>query len=516
MTFWQDIQIVAGVGGAFHWLALAFIIVALALSALVPAERRRIYFATLLFLLSAVGLFIAAALIYNDPDRNASAAFRWVHWADQFILCVAIINLSGVVVFDVLLRAARLHPPRIMRDLLIAFAYILVAILLLTRAGVDLTSIVATSAVITAVVGFSLQDTLGNIMGGMALQMERSITVGDWIKVDQQEGQVIEIRWRQTSIQTRNWDTVVIPNSALMKGQVILLGRRLGMPRQRRQWVYFNVDFRYAPTAVVEAVETALRAEPIEHIASEPAPHCLVIDFKDSYISYAARYWLTDLALTDPTDSVVRSRIYFALRRADIPPSIPAQALFVTGDDERRRKRKHDAEIERRVESLRSVELFHTLTEEERRSLADRLVVAPFVRGEAMTRQGAVAHWLYIMTRGEAEVSVAVDGNLSKKVATLHTGDFFGEMGLMTGEPRLATVMALTDTECYRLDKRSFEEILKRRPEIAEHISHVLARRHVELEAVREGLNEEAKLSRMSHAQGDILRRIRDFFTLPQ
>ncbi|MDT5061215.1 MAG: hypothetical protein QOH63_1674 [Acidobacteriota bacterium] len=514
MSFWQDVQTAAGLGGAFHWLALGFIVIALALSALIPTERRRIRVATLLFLLSIVGLFIAASLLYYGFDSATSTAYRWVRWAALFILCVATINLASVIVFDVLLGTVKLKPPRILRDLLIAFSYIIVAITLLSRSGVDLTGIVATSAVITAVVGFSLQDTLGNVMGGMALQMERTIGVGDWIRVDQQEGQVVEIRWRQTSIETRNWDTVVIPNSVLMKGQVLLLGRRLGAPRQHRQWVYFNVDFRYAPTAVVETVEAALRAEPIENVASEPAPHCLVQDFKDSYITYAARYWLTDLALTDPTDSVVRSRIYFALRRAEIPLSIPAQSLFITEDDERRRERKHGEEISRRVESLRRVELFHTLTEEERRALADRLILAPFARGEAMTRQGAEAHWLYIMTVGDAEVRVAVDGNLNKKVATLHAGDFFGEMGLMTGAPRTATVVAQTNAECYRLDKKSFQDILQRRPEIAEDISHILARRRVELEAVREGLNEEAKLKRMSNTQGDLLRRIRDFFTL--
>lgn len=505
---------VAGVGGAFHWLALGFVVVALVLAALVPTERRRIRVALHLFLLSVVGLLIAATLIYYGFDPATSTAYRWVRWAALFILCVASVNLSSVIVFEVLLGAVKLKPPRILRDLLIAFAYIVVAITLLSRSGVDLTGIVATSAVITAVVGFSLQDTLGNVMGGMALQMERSITVGDWIRVDQQEGQVVEIRWRQTSIETRNWDTVVIPNSVLMKGQVLLLGRRLGAPRQHRQWVYFNVDFRFAPTAVVEAVQAALCAEPIQNVASEPAPHCLVLDFKESYISYAARYWLTDLALTDPTDSVVRSRIYFALRRAGIQLSIPAQSIFITEDDERRRQRKHDEEISKRVEALRHVELFHTLTDEERRALADRLTVAPFVRGEAMTRQGAEAHWLYILTEGQAEIRVAIDGNLSKKVATLHAGDFFGEMGLMLGEPRMATVIAETNAQCYRLDKKSFQDIMQSRPEIAEDISHVLARRRVELEAVREGLNEEAKLKRMSRTQGDLLKRIRDFFTL--
>jgi small-conductance mechanosensitive channel/CRP-like cAMP-binding protein len=514
MGFWQEIQIVAGVGGAFHWLAVIYVATALSLSALIPNERRRIRVAMALFLLSVVGLFIAASLLYYGYDPVTNTAYRWVRWAALFTLCVAIVNLASVIVFDVLLGAVKLKPPRILRDLLIAFAYIVVAITLLSRSGVDLTGIVATSAVITAVVGFSLQDTLGNVMGGMALQMERSIVVGDWIRVDQQEGQVIEIRWRQTSIVTRNWDTVVIPNSVLMKGQVVLLGRRLGAARQHRQWVYFNVDFRYAPTDVVDAVEAALRAEPIQNVSSEPAPHCLVQDFKESYITYAVRYWLTDLALTDPTDSVVRARLYFALRRAEIPLSIPAQALFITDDDEGRRQRKHTEEVERRAETLSRVELFHTLTNEERQALANRLTVAPFVRSEAMTRQGAEAHWLYIITKGEAEVRVAVDGNLSKKVAMLHTGDFFGEMSLMTGEPRAATVIAQANTECYRLDKNSFEDILKRRPEIAEDISHILARRRVELEAVRNGLNEEAKLKLMSHTQRDLLRRIRDFFTL--
>lgn len=518
MSFWQNVQHAAGMESYYFWVVLGFLLAAFALFALVPTERLRIRGSVFLFVLSFAGMLTSAVLLsYGANPKGAGpldTAYRWTSWLSRFIEAVAVINLISVLVFDVLLDLVRLKPPRIMRDLLIAFTYIIAAITLLSQSGVDLTGIVATSAVITAVIGFSLQDTLGNIMGGMALQMERTIGVGDWVRIDQQEGMVKEIRWRQTSIETRNWDTIVIPNSVLMKGQVTLLGRRTGAPRQHRQWVYFNVDFRYPPADVIEAVEKALQAEPIPNIALEPAPHCLVIDFHDSYARYAARYWLTDMALTDPTDSVVRSRIYFALRRAGIPLSIPAQSLFITEDDSQRRERKRDEEIEDRLETLSGVELFQTLTEEERRQLAAGLSVAPFARGEAITRQGAEAHWLYIMTKGEAEVRVAVDGNLSKKVATLHEGDFFGEMGLMTGEPRTATIIALTGVECYRLDKESFHGIIKSRPEIAEDISHVLARRRVELEAVRLGLNEESKRQRLNRAQGDLLKRIRSFFTL--
>lgn len=517
MSFWQNVQTAAGMAGYF-WVVLGFIVAACALFAFVPVERMRVRGSVFLFTLSFLGMLTSGMLLSYGADPKGmspqSTAYRWTKWAALFVEAVAIINLTSVLVFDVLLDAIRLKPPRIMRDLMIAFTYIIVAITLLSQSGVDLTGIVATSAVITAVIGFSLQDTLGNVMGGMALQMERTIGVGDWVRIDQQEGMVKEIRWRQTSIETRNWDTIVIPNSVLMKGQVTLLGRRTGAPRQHRQWVYFNVDFRFAPADVIAAVEKALQAEPIPNVAREPAPHCLVIDFVDSYARYAARYWLTDLALTDPTDSVVRSRIYFALRRANIPLSIPAQSLFITEDDARRRERKRGEEIDERVETLSSVELFQTLKDEERRHLAADLSVAPFGMGEAITRQGAEAHWLYIMTKGEAEVRVAIDGNLSKKVATLREGDFFGEMGLMTGEPRTATIIAQTNVECYRLDKESFHKIIKSRPEIAEDISHVLARRRVELEAVREGLNEEAKRQRLNRAQGDLLKRIRSFFTL--
>jgi CRP-like cAMP-binding protein len=158
--------------------------------------------------------------------------------------------------------------------------------------------------------------------------------------------------------------------------------------------------------------------------------------------------------------------------------------------------------------------LFQTLTEEERRSLASRLRVAPFVRGEAITRQGAVAHWLYLITRGDAEVRVSINENLSEQIAILHQGGFFGEMGMMTGEPRSATVIALTDVVCYRVDKEAFNDILKNRPEIAEDMSEQLARRRVELEAAREGLNEEAMQARMRYHKGDLLQRIRRFFTL--
>ena len=516
MSFWQNVQIAAGMTQSQYlvWLVLGFLAAALLLYAYVPAERMRLRSAIALFVLACTGLLVAAALA-PPPGGPESTAYKWVKWSARFIEAVAIINVASVLVFDVLLALMRLRPPRILRDLLLAATYIVVGIALLSESGVNLSGIIVTSTVITAAVAFSLQDTLGNVMGGLALQMERTITVGDWVRVGTDEGQVKEIRWRQTSIETRNWDTIVIPNSVLMRSQVTLLGHRVAAPRQQRRWVYFNVDFRYAPSEVIAAVETALRAEPLQFVAREPAPHCLVVDFRESYAHYAARYWITDLAPTDPTDSVVRHRIYFALKRAGIPLSIPAHMLFLEENDETRRARKRNEEIARRCEALRRCELFATLTEDERAEVATHLNVAPFVRGEMITKQGAIAHWLYILRKGEAEVRVAVPNTeLSERVATLHEGDFFGEMGLLTGAPRTATIIALTDVECYRLDKEHFNKVLTGRPEVAQDLAHVLARRRVELDAIVGELTEEAKRQRMSHLHNDLLGRIRHFFKL--
>jgi CRP-like cAMP-binding protein len=226
------------------------------------------------------------------------------------------------------------------------------------------------------------------------------------------------------------------------------------------------------------------------------------------------RYWLIDFARDDPTSSEIRTRIFAALQRAGMIVSIPAQRVFMTLEGRSRKERKRNEELERRVVALSRVHLLEPLNDAERHELAAALGVAPFCKGEIITRQGTVAHHLYIITRGEAEVCVAVGSAPAKRVAGLHAGDVFGEIGLLLGDPRHATVTALTDVLCYRLDKAAFEDILHSRPEIADGISHLLAERKTELDAVAEGLNEEAKRQRMTHASSDMLHRIRQFFTL--
>jgi small-conductance mechanosensitive channel/CRP-like cAMP-binding protein len=473
-----------------------------------PDERRRLRGTAVLVFLHVALLPIAGVL-----HAKEIAAYREVRLAALVFSAIAFIRLASLLLFGVLLPRARLVVPRILREILAAGASVIAIFVLASRLGLNLSGIIATSAVLTAVVGLSLQDTLTNIMAGLSLQMDHSVQVGDWIKLGDLSGVVTEVRWRSTRIETRNWETLIVPNSHLVRNQFMIQGKRSGQPRQWRRWVYFNVDFRFAPTEVIATVGAALQAVVIPSVATEPAPNCVCMDLHDSYARYAVRYWLTDLAADDPTDSEVRTRIYFALRRSGLPLSIPAQAVFVTEDTSERKADKLHADHDRRLSALRHVGFFDHLSDGERAHLAECLHYTPYAHGEVMTRQGAPGHWLYLVVKGEAAVRVEAEG-LEREVARLGAGTFFGEMSLMTGEPRTATVIALSDVECYRLEKDAFQAILSARPDLAEGVAEVLARRRAGLAVAKDHLDAAAEERRVAADKNHLLGRIRSFFGL--
>jgi len=283
-------------------------------------------------------------------------------------------------------------------------------------------------------------------------------------------------------------------------------------------WVYFNVDFRYPPTQVISVVNEALQAAPIKNVAADPKPHAICFDLakdtRDSFAYYAVRYWLTDLAVDDPTSSAVRARVYAALRRAAIPLARPVTTTFVAPNEDDDDKAREERLSKKRLDAIESMDIFRSLTLEERTFLARHLKYAPFTAGETMTRQGAVAHWLYIVTGGTAEVRAHDAEGHEARVAIIEAPSFFGEMGMMTGAPRTADVVAITDVECYRLDKDGFQKVVTDRPEVVHEMSVELAKRKTGLVAVHEELGEEAERARQAKLQAAILGRIKSFFGL--
>jgi CRP-like cAMP-binding protein len=511
MNFWNDAL-------GFFWDAESFTLLALVLgiSALLfhfHREDRAGLFNTLgFYFVCLFGQMLSGLMHASGLMRSADIT------REVFIIGagVALIRLGGLLVFRLILPSIKLHPPRITEDIFVIIAYLAWFLVRLRYAGLDLSSILATSAVITAVIAFAMQDTLGNILGGLALQLDNSIQIGDWIKVDDISGRVVDIRWRSTLVETRNWETVVFPNSQLMKNKFLVLGRRTDQPVQWRRWVWFNVSLDASPSKVIAVVDDAIQHTEIANVAKQPLPNCVLMDLDaKGYGRYAMRYWLTDLTPDDPTDGVVRWHIITALQRAGLKLALEEHSVLLTKENEKHEEVLHQRDVALRMKTLHRVELFSSMTEDELKTLAERLRYSPFARGNIIARQGDErSHWLFIIVSGEAEVFLDTPEGGKRLINTLNKGNFFGEMALLTGAPRRASVIAKTDVECYRLDKDAFEEILHARPSIADEVAHILAERTAQLDVALHDIDAAATHHDIAKHHSEILATIKRFFSL--
>jgi small-conductance mechanosensitive channel/CRP-like cAMP-binding protein len=501
-----------------YWAAGLFagvVITAALVNRLRPQQRSRLRRLVTLFILFVVAL--AAGVGFEEASEASWASGSFV--AADVLRAFALVNIGATLAFTVVLPVLGVMLPMIASDLLVGVGYAFTLIGVLSQHGVNPNSALVSGAVVSGVLAISLQSTLGNILGGVALQLDGSIHEGDWVQLENgRQGKVTAIRWRHTVIETRDWSTIVVPNAQLLANNITILGKRGGEVVPQRMWVWFNVDFRFPPSRVLDVVGTALLDAPIENVVDDPKPSVVCMDFtrdmRESFATYAVRYWIRDLATDDPTNSRVRARIYTALRRAGIPLAVPAHTTFVEMHDQDRAAKHAEREIDTRLAALQTVHLFQSFKPEELRKLTTGMSAMLYTNGERITKQGAVAHWLYVMTSGKAEIRIHQDTGLAQIVAKIQAPDFFGEMGLMTGEPRTADVIAVGDVECYRLGKETFEEVLLGRPEIVGELSEKLATRRVELIAVREGLDANAKKARQASERERIVDGIKSFFGL--
>jgi small-conductance mechanosensitive channel/CRP-like cAMP-binding protein len=500
--FWGNL----GLDAAAHSTALVVgvifaVLLMLGRALLPPADRKRLRMPLGFFILFFCSWPLRALLL----SRGADAYYSSAALTADIMLAWGIIGVGGLLFFDLL--GKRVGVPKIIRDLTITVASLVTLVVFLSRSGVNLLSIITTSAVLTAVIGLALQDTLGNLMSGIALQLESSIAIGDWIRVEDKGkiGKVREIRWRSTVIETRDGDLVIIPNGMLTK-TVIFNYAKDGL--ENRRWVYFNVHMRHPPNQVIGVVLESLKGT--RNVSERTAPDCVLMDFGDSWAKYAVRYRLVDFRPDDPTDSEVRKRIWYALHRANIEIPYPAHNIFVTELNEARQQNKNEKENRRRLDAISAVDFFKPLEAEEREILAAGLRHEIYGVGEVIISAGEPGDSLYLIRSGEVSIRIGLNG-LEKEVAVLRTGQFFGEMSLMTGEPRKATVVAKGDAECYVVDRALFHEILQKKGSLVDEIGKLLVERQSALEGQREGLTAEA--ARMN-AQNDLLGRMKRFFGL--
>ena len=326
--------------------APALAVLALVLTVLLLRARpheRSVYLNTLwLFLAGLAGQAAAVALQASGFPGGAQVT----QTVFRIVTAVALIRILGFALFRLALPLLGKQPPRIIEDLAIIVVYVGYGFAQLRAAGVDLGSLITTSAILTAVIAFAMQDTLGNVLAGLAIQLDNSVQVGDWVKVDGLSGRVRDIRWRSTLLETRDWETVVIPNSMLMKSRVAILGRREGAPTQWRRVLTFMVDPGVPPARVIATLEDEMRELAIPNVARTPAATVVLKGFDEGNLVYDLRYFLTEILEDDTTDSMVRVHLFATLQRAGIRVAEPQRTVHAVARDE-----KHADTVRRRTVS---------------------------------------------------------------------------------------------------------------------------------------------------------------------
>jgi small-conductance mechanosensitive channel/CRP-like cAMP-binding protein len=367
---------------------------------------------------------------------------------------------------------------------------------------VTIPGLLAGSGVIAIIIGLALQDTLGNIFAGFGLQAGQAYKVGDWLLVEGRHVEVVEINWRSTRLRNNDDVSFNIPNSQLAKDRIVNLYYPTPLHAMR---VRIAIDHRVPPNEVKEALMRAAVSAP--GVLPEPPPRIFLIDYAESAIQYEIKFWLNDGRRFPEIIDSVRTNAWYELERRDIRLAFPRRMLQV------QKERASEPTGEQLAAIITQQPLFEDLDPEEGLRVAAFAHRVRFGRNEMIIRQGDNGESMFILLRGTASVEATRDGVL-KRVAELRPGDCFGEMSLLTGEPRSATVSAKTDCEVLEIPKPAVAEVLRTNPELAERFSEVLVSRRQATEAELQKVTDRSEPLAARESRETFLRRLRQFFEL--
>jgi len=374
-------------------------------------------------------------------------------------VALVVTRLLDYVFFDVAFRLRRkTAAPALLRQLvgLLVFG-IAVAFLFHEILAVELTGMIATSAVLTVVIGLALQDTLGNLFSGLALHLEKTVQVGDMVRSNETFGTVEEMSWRALKLRTMEGNVLLIPNSVASRERLEVFPRP-GRPIART--LHVGLEYQQPPARAREVLEAAGRDLP--GIASYPEPTAYVKAFQDYSVTYELRYWLEDYARFLELDSQIRERVWYRLDREAIRIAYPLHRQWrYEGGPITEPSRRGAVET-----AISNVDLFALLSDEARGRLADGARERRFAPGEMVVREGDSGSSMFIVEFGRLGVSAHGSVGQSQRLAVLEPGAAFGEISLLTGGARTATVRALTEATLLEIDKSTLSPILRENPSI--------------------------------------------------
>src|SRR5438094_1365046 len=449
--------------------------------------------------------FYAAIAVYgvHAPWR------RHVGAAAILLSTALVVALVNRYVWDFYFEKKRQTPiPHFLREVVGGIIFLIVLLFVLSygyHAETQLKGLLAGSGVIAIILGFAGQNLFAGIIGGISIQINRPYKVGDWLQVHERFAEVMEINWRSTRLRTNDGIYLDIPNNEMVSHEIVNLHYPTEVHAMRMR---VAVEYRNPPNLVKDALFRA--ASTADGVLAQPKVRIFLVDFADFAVIYEIKYYMGNHSRINEINDAIRTNVWYELKRRGITIPFPIRTLQV----ERKAVLPAQEEQAEAFSILRGEQLFDCLSENQLNQMVNQARLKLFGRGEPVIEEGAAGDSMFVMLRGAANVFVSKNGS-KIQVATLAAGDCFGEMSLLTGEPRSATVRA--DADCYVMEigKPVMAEVLSGAPGCMEQLSQLLAQRKMETEGVLKearSTDEHALTERQYTA--NFLHRLRTFFQL--
>ena len=447
----------------------------------------------------------------------AALAVYGVHadWRNHVGAGVILLSTAFVValvdryIWDLYFEKGKKTPiPHFLREV-VALLLFLIALLFVLSVGYhaerELKGLLFGSGVLALVIGFAGKNLFSGIIAGVSLQMNRPYKIGDWLKVGDTYGEVREINWRSTRLCTNDNIYLDIPNSKIVEDTIV----NLTYPnRTHFMRLQINAEQGVPPNRVKEALMRATIQVP--GVEKDPPPQIYVSEYGESAIVYQIKFAMTTHSGYYEVRDAIYTNAWYEFRRRKITIPYPIRTLQIERKTGRLTQEDHDEA--RSI--LRGEPLFQCLSEEQLDHLVKQAELNHFGRGEHVIEEGAEGDSMFILLRGTANVSISKNGS-TIQVATLGSGDCFGEMSLLTGEPRSATVRA--DADCYVMEigKPVMAEVLRDAPGCLEQLSELLAQRKMSTEGILKDAGAPAEqAAKENEYRATFLKRLKTFFSL--
>jgi small-conductance mechanosensitive channel/CRP-like cAMP-binding protein len=460
----------------------------------------------LLFRLFCLTLaFYAAIAVYG-----VHASWRNHVGAAVILLSTAlVVALVNRYVWDLYFEKKRQTPiPHFLREVIGGVIFLIALLLVLSsgyHAEAQLKGLLAGSGIIAIIIGFAGQNFFAGIIAGISVQLNRPYKVGDWLQVGERFAEVMEINWRSTRLRTNDAIYLDIPNNEMVSHAIVNLHYPTEVHAMR---IRVGVEYKNPPNRVKDALLRA--ASTAEGVLAEPKVRVFLVDFADFAVIYEIKFYMGNHARINEINDAVRTNVWYELKRQRITIPFPIRTLHV----ERRAARTVQEDQEEARTILRDEPLFECLSDAQIENMVKEARLNHFGRGERVIQEGAEGDSMFVLLRGAAQVSVSRNGS-SIPVATLSAGDCFGEMSLLTGERRTATVRAESDCYVMEISKPVMAEVIRDSPDCLERLSELLAKRKLENEGVlKEAASQAQNKMKEREYTASFLQRLRTFFEL--